>query len=200
MDIRYITIEREYGSAGTEIGQRTAACCGVPCYGREIMEQVAREQQISVDALEEYEETVSGSFLYSLFVMSQSQTADPDLVSWESKLYVAETRQIRLMSKKGPAIFVGHCAAKALEKEPGVLRVYIRGSEDGKQKRIREYYGIPESEVSTVSRKNNRRRANYFHFCTGSRWDDGNNYDLVLNSSTLGIEGCIRVLSSLLKP
>ena len=116
MDIRFIAIEREYGSAGTAIGKETARRCGIACYGREVMEMVAREQQISVETLEDYEETVSGSLLYSLLVMSQSQTGDPDLVSGESKLYVAESRQIRQLSRSGPAIFVGHCAVKALAK------------------------------------------------------------------------------------
>ena len=200
MDIRFAAIEREYGSAGTQIGRETAERCGIRCYGREIMEMVAGEQQISVEALEDYEEKISGSLLYSLFVMSQSQTGDPDLVSGESKLYVAESRQIRRLSKAGPAIFVGHCAAKALEQEPGVLRVFIRGSQEDKERRIRQEYGIPPEQVGAVSRRFNRRRSNYYSFCTGKHWDDFQNYDLVLDSSRLGVEGCVKVLCSLLMP
>ena len=199
MDIRFIAIEREYGSAGTAIGQETARRCGIRCYGREIMEMVAREQQISVEALEAYEETVSGSLLYSLFVMSQSQTGDPDLVSGESKLYVAETRQIRQLIRSGPAIFVGHCAVKALEGKSGVLRVFIHGSEEDKHRRICRDYGIPKAEVAAACRRINKRRSNYYNFCMKKRWDDYQNYDLVLDSSALGIEGCVRVLSSLLQ-
>ena len=117
MKVRYIAIEREYGSGGTKIAQEAARRCGVACYGREVMEQVAEEQQVSVEELEHYEESVSGSLLYSMFVMSQSQTGDPDLLSTEAKLFVAESRVIRKLARTGPAIFVGHCAARSLEQE-----------------------------------------------------------------------------------
>ena len=167
------------------------------CYGREIMEAVAKKEQVSIQALEQCEERCAGSFLYSLFVMSQSQTGDPDLLSGEAKLHVAETRMIREFARRGPAIFVGHCAAQALKEEPGVLRVFVRSSQEEKEHRAVVEYGIPEEEVAAVCRRFNKRRENYYNFCTGSRWKDPENYDLVLDSGTLGIEGCVRVLAAL---
>ncbi len=197
MKIRYITIEREYGSGGTQIAQETARRCGIGCYGREIMEMVAKEQQVSVKTLEKYEENVSGSVLYSLFVMSQSQTGNPDLLSQQAKLYVAETRIIRELAKSGPAVFVGHCASQALKDQPGVLKVFIRGREAEKHHRVTEEYGIDSKDVAATCRQFDRRRANYYNFCTKKRWDDPDNYDLILDSSALGTEGCADVLCAL---
>ena len=197
MRIRYITIEREYGSGGTRIGRLTAEKCGIRCYGPEILREVARINHTSTEFLEDYEERVSGSLLYSMFVMTQAQTGDPDLVSDESKLYVAESRVITRFSKDGPAVFVGHCAGEALRDQPGVLRVFIHGSEEDKLRRIVKDYGIPPEEVAAVCRKMNRRRSNYYHFCTRQRWQDYTGYDLVLNSSTLGLEGCAAALAAL---
>ena len=197
MKIRYIAIEREYGSGGTQIAQLTAQQCGIGCYGREIMEQVADQQEVSVKALEEYEERVTGSLFYSMFVLSQSQTGDPDLVSQEAKLYVAETRVIRQLAKAGPAVFVGHSAAQVLEKDGGVLRVFIHGSETDKHRRAVEEYGIAPDQAEATCRKFNRRRASYYNFCTHKKWSDRNNYDMVLDSSTLGIEGCVRAICAL---
>ncbi len=197
MNIRYITIEREFGSGGTKIAAEAAKKCGIASYGREIMEAVAKEKNVSVKALEEYEESVSGSFIYSMFVMAQSQTGNPDLLSPEAKLYVAESQVIKNLAHQGPGIFVGHCASEALKDMDGVLRVFIRASEEDKAKRAIRDYGIPESQVTAVCRKANRRRANYYSFCTRKKWNDPSNYDIVLDSSRLGIDGCAQVLSAL---
>ena len=197
MKIRYIVIEREYGSGGTEIAALTAEKCKIHCYGPEILRETAAEHNLPVQALEDYEERVSGSLLYSMFVMSQSQTGDPDLLSGEGKLFVAESRMIRRLAGSGPAIFVGHCAAKALEGEKGVLRVFIHAGEKEKYRRITEEYGINPQSVAAQCRKVNRRRANYYHFCTGKHWESRENYDLVLDSSTLGIEGCANALTAI---
>lgn len=197
MRVRYITIEREFGSGGSKIAAETAKQCGIACYGREIMETVAKEQNVSVKALEEYEESVSGSFLYSMFVMSQSQTGNPDLLSPEAKLYVAEARVIKNLAQQGPGIFVGHCASEALKDMDGVLRVFIHASDESKLARAIQDYGIPEKQVSAVCRKANRRRSNYYSFCTQKTWNDLNNYDLVLDSTRLGIEGCAAALAAL---
>ncbi len=197
MKVQYLTIEREFGSGGSKIAEEVAKRCGIPNYGRVIMETVAKEQNVSVKELEEYEESVSGSFLYSMFVMTQSQTGDPDLLSPEAKLYVAETRVIKNLAAQGPGIFVGHCASEALKGMEGVLRVFIRADEEEKEKRIVEDYGIPESQVASACRKFNRRRANYYSFCTRKKWNDLSNYDIVLDSTRLSVEGCAAALSAL---
>ena len=197
MKVRYITIEREFGSGGTRIAAGVSKTCGIPCYGREILETVAKEQNVSVQTLEDYEESVSGSFLYSMFVMTQSQTGDPDLLSPEAKLYVAETRVIRRLADQQPCIFLGHCASEALKEQDGVLRVFVRACEEEKEKRIIQDYGVPEKQVLSVCRKVNRRRANYYSFCTRKKWNDLSNYDVVLDSTKLGIEQCAAALSAL---
>lgn len=197
MNVRYITIEREFGSGGTKIAAEVAKACGIPCYGREVLETVAKEQNVSVQTLEDYEESVSGSFLYSMFVMAQSQTGDPDLLSPEAKLYVAETRVIRNLADQQPCIFLGHCASEALKEKDGVLRVFIRASEEDKEKRIIQDYGVPKKQVPSVCRKVNRRRANYYSFCTRKKWNDLSNYDVVLDTTNLGIEQCATALAAL---
>ncbi len=198
MKVRYLAIERQYGSGGTEIARKLAETTGIPSYGREILEAVAEKEHVPVEVLEQYEERVSGSFLYSMFVMGQSQTGNPDLLMPEAKLYVAETRQIREMAARGPGIFVGHCATHALKEQDGVLRVFIRSSEDSKRQRIVRDYGIDPQKADGVSRRVNRRRANYYAFCTQNKWDDPGNYDLILDSSRLGVEGCVKLLAALL--
>ena len=66
MKCKYITIEREYGSGGTEIARKLSGQTGVPCFGQEILQQVAKENNTTIEKIEKYEENVSNSFLYSI--------------------------------------------------------------------------------------------------------------------------------------
>ena len=95
MNTKYITIEREYGSGGTEIARELSKQCNVPCYGYEILENVSKRLDISVSNLERYEETVSSSFLYSIYMLSQVQEGKTDMVTKEGHIYIAEQEEIR---------------------------------------------------------------------------------------------------------
>ncbi len=197
MKVKYIAIEREYGSAGTEIARLCAEKCGVNFYAREIVEEVSKRVNLPVNDLEKYEQKVSGSILYSMFLMSQSQTGNPDVMSNESKIFVAESQVIKDFAHNGPAIFVGHCATHALRDFDGVLRVFIRASEDSKKQRIVNDYGVSENDVASVCKEYNKKRANYYSFCTQRKWNDYSNYDLVIDSSKLGVHKAADLLASL---
>ena len=198
MKIKYITIEREYGSGGTEIAEKVAGKCGIPCYGAEIMEKAAGNLHISVDEAQRYEEKITSSFLYSMFVMGQVQSGNVNSLPMESRLYVEEHNAICKLAKKGRGVFVGHCASEALKEESGVLRVFIRACSDFKRDRVVFEYGIPEKDADVTCRWFDKKRSTYYTFNTSKKWDDAANYDMVLDSSTLGIDGCVDAISALM--
>ena len=136
MKYQYITIEREFGSGGTRIGELLAKECKMPCYGREILECVARKYDISVEQIEQYEEGVTNSFLYTVFVMSKAQSGDMNMLSDEGKVYLAEQAAIQSLAQNGSAVFMGHCASEALKDRKGVVKVFIHADDAFKQKRI----------------------------------------------------------------
>ena len=197
MKCNYITIEREYGSGGTKIARRLAEECGVACYGPEILEAVSRKNHISVDQIQHLEESVSGSFLYTLFVMSKVQSGDSDMLSGEGKIFVEEQWAIEYFAGQGPAIFLGHCAAQALKNRRGVIKVFIRADAEEKKKRIMADYHIPEQDVESTRKRFDNKRSKYFYANTTRHWNDAKNYDIVLDSTQLGIEGCVAVLKGL---
>ena len=197
MKCNYITIEREYGSGGTKIARKLAEECGIACYGREILEEVSNEYNISTERIEKYEETVTNSFLYSIFIISRAQSGDPDMLANEGHIYVAEQLMIKKLAARGSAIFLGHCASEALKEKNGVIKVFIRASEEEKRKRIKDDYDIPEKDIELVRKRFDKKRANYFYANTATKWDDFTNYDIVLDSTILGIEGCVSVLKGL---
>lgn len=198
MKARYVTIEREYGSGGTKIARRLAEETGVPCYGREILEAVSKKQNISVDEIEKYEENITNSFLYSVYVVSQASMGNGDMLSKEGHLFIAEQAEIQRFAREGKAIFLGHCASVALRDQKNVVRVFIRSSNgEEKKNRILEEYGIQASMAESTRKRFDRKRANYYYANTGRRWNDWNNYDIMLDSGALGIDGCVAVLKGL---
>ena len=200
MKVKYITIEREYGSAGTQIAHRLSEVTGIPCYGKEILDQVSKDNEISVEEIENYEETVSNSFLYSMLVMAKATAGETDMLTQEGHIYVAEQAVIRRFANHGQAVFLGHCASEALKGYDGVLNVFIRCTdENAKMKRIVDEYGIAQEKAESVRRKFDKKRSNYYYANTMKKWDDLRNYDIVLDSGVLGIDGCICVLKSLLE-
>jgi hypothetical protein len=199
MKVRYLAIEREYGSGGTEIASVVSANTGVPCYGKEIVEQAAKALHMSAGEIEKYEETATGSIMYTIYMMAQAHTGSTDMLTKAGEVFVAEQSEIQTLAKQGSAIFLGHCASEALKEEDGVIKVFIRCSdEQEKRERIRKQYGIEDAEVLQAQERFDRKRANYYHANTNAKWKDYNNYDIVLDSKNLGIEGCVAVLEGLL--
>lgn len=199
MGYQYVVIEREYGSGGTEIARKLAQECGISCYGREIMEAVAKRYQVSPDVIERYEESVSNSFLYTIYAISQVQGGRSDMLTGEGQLFLAEQEEIRNFAIVGPAVFLGHCAEEAL-KDFKILKVFIRCSDSEKKTaRIVSDYGIPASNAENIRKRFDNRRAKYYYANTTKKWEDMKNYDMILDSATLGIDGCVAALKGLIE-
>ena len=145
MKYRYITIEREYGSGGTQIGKKLGEVCNVPFYGREILETVAQKSRV--------------------------QSGDANMLPEEGKVFLDEQMEIRRLAQNGPGIFMGHCAAYALKNMKGVAKVFIYcSSEEDIKKRIVEEYGIDPQNVEATRKYYNKKRSAYFRANTGKVW------------------------------
>ena len=196
---KYIAIEREYGSGGRAVARALSEKCGLPAYGREILEKAAEDLHIPVSQLEQYEENTTNSLLYSISMIGKAQSGDPDLLMREGHLFVAEQMAIRKLASRGPAIFLGHCGSEALKDCQHVLRVFIKSDPASRRYRITHEYGIDEHQVDAMIRKYDRRRSGYYTMNTASKWHDPDNYDVILDSGTLGIQGCTAALAALLE-
>lgn len=200
MERKYITIEREYGSGGTRIAEELSAKTGIPCYGREILEKVSEEKNIPIKNIEKYEEKATNSILYSVYLMSQTTAGSSNMLTPEGHIYLAEQEVIQKFARNGSAIFLGHCASEALKEYKGVVKVFIRCSDETvKTRRIVDTYKIPLAETEVVRRKFDKKRSNYYSINTEKKWRDFNEYDVVLDSAGIGIEGCVKVLKGLLE-
>lgn len=197
MIMKYVTIEREYGSGGTQIAAELARRCQIACYGKEILEAVSKKFDVSTDQLQHYEESTTKSALYSLYLLSQIPSGSDNMLTGEGQLYVEEQTAIWNFARLGSAVFIGHCASEALKDYDNVIRVFIYADKNAKQERIRREYGIDVQDIEAVRKRFDKKRANYYLINTSKKWDDFHNYDIVLDSTKFGINGCVNILEGI---
>lgn len=193
MKYSYVVIEREYGSCGTLIGKLLSEKTGMACYGREIPEGVSQKLQIPISDIEKYEESTTNSFLYSIYAFGKMHDESADFLSKENQIFIEEQKLIREYAMQGPAIFIGRCAASALENK-NVLKVYIHADKELRKCHAVEDYGIAKQLADSIVTKYDRRRKNFYSANTGKAWKDWNNYDMVLDSGKLGIGTCVDII------
>lgn len=191
-----ITISRQYGSGGRQIGQKVADALGIPFYDKEIIDLAAKESGLAVDFIRGQEKQLTQSLLFSIVtnVTASGGTFGPNVLSLADQVYLAEANAIRQLADKGPCVIVGRCADGVLKREKPLLRVYVSADLDSRCKRAVGEYGDKEETIKKTVRDRDKQRARYCQHYYDQAWEDADNYDLCLNSDTLGIEGCVKVI------
>ena len=184
-----ITIERTYGSGGSEIGRIVAEKLGVNCYNRQILEMTADRCGFDKEQIESAEETVPTSFLYSLLMTANPSRSMEDNLPLSDKVFIMESKIINeLADKEDSFVLVGRCGSYILE-EKGCFSVFIYAPQEYRIKRAIEKYGIKENKAESFMKKTDKRRETFFNVNTGKNWLDKDIYCLCLNSE-LGDELC----------
>ena len=193
MSSRVITIGREFGSGGRTVGRMLAQQRGIPCYDREIIEEIAEKSGFAQSYIEEKGEYGQPSFLGGLFTnrMYYQGQSNEDII-W---LYQREL--ILDLAQRESCVIVGRCADYILREREDVLRVFVHADLDYRARRIVEVYGQREAAPEQRLREKDRRRAAYYQFYTDMSWGDARNYHISLDTSALGIEMCVELLSDL---
>ncbi len=192
-----VTISREFGSGGREIGKRLADKLNVPFYDKELLEMASKESGIARELFVKNDESYTNSFLYSLVMGSYPISPDGRLnpeLPLNHKIFLAQFETIKKLAEKGPCVIVGRCADYVLKEEPNVIDFFISGNMYDKKKRILERYDIEKPKVEEFIRKTDKRRASYYNYYTDMKWGDARNFDLCINSSKSGIEGAVDLM------
>ena len=197
-----ITIGREYGSGGRQIGQEVAKYFGIKCYDKELLEHAANDSGICKELFEHHDEKPTNSFLYSLvmdtysFGYSSSGFSDMPM---NHKIFLAQFDAIKKLAGEGPCVMVGRCADYALAEYPNVLSVFISGNMDEKIKYISKLYDKTPEKAKDIIIKTDKKRSNYYNYYTSKKWGDARSYDVCLNSSVLGPEGTVDAILEIIK-
>ena len=197
-----ITIGRQFGSGGREIGYMVAEKLGIKLYDKEMLQRAAKDSGICEELFESHDEKPSNSFLYSLvmdtYSMGYSGSTYNDMPI-NHKIFLAQFDAIKKIADEGPCILVGRCADYALEDYPNLLSVFIHADLDARIKRIAKKYDLADSKAKDLIIKTNKKRASYYNYYTDKRWGDADSYDACLDSSVLGMEGTAEAIIKLVE-
>ncbi len=194
-----ITISREFGSGGREIGKKLAEDLGIDFYDKELLEIASKESGITQELFVKHDETYTNSFLYSLVMGNYPVTPDGRInpeMPLNQKIFLAQFDTIRSLAEKGPCVIVGRCADYVLRNQDHVINFFITGNMAHKRRRILERYDIEKNKVEDFIRKTDKRRANYYNYYTDMKWGEAKNYDLCVNSSKTGIDGAVEIMKA----
>ena len=198
-----ITIARQYGSGGREIGEKIAEMLNIPIYDKLLITEVANKGNLNEEVIKKSDESSANSLLYTLAIGSNTLGAAMHFgykMPLSDKLFILQSEVIRGYAAEGSGVFIGRCADYVLRDEPNVLRVFIYGDLDHRQTRVRERHPeLKSSQIIDAINKTDKRRSTYYNFYTGNKWGKFDNYDMAINSSTLGIEGTAELICEFAK-
>ena len=197
-----ITIGRQYGSAGLEIGKILAKELGVQIYDKEMLKRAAKESGMCEELFETHDEKPTSSFLYSLIMdtyslgYASSGYADMPL---NHKVFLAQFDTIKKIANEGPCVLVGRCADYALEERKDVINFFIYADMEQRIRRIARKYDLSDAKAKDMIQKTDKKRASYYNYYTNKEWGDAKGYDLCLNSGKLGVEGTVKAIMEYIK-
>lgn len=196
-----ITIARQFGSGGREIGEALAKALGVKCYDKELISLAAKESGVDPEVFNNVDEKATNSLLYSLSMglYSFGTGFNADRLPVNDKLYLLQHKIIKKLALDGPCVIVGRCADYVLRDCKNVVRLFICADMDYRIKRAVEKKGVKESKAEQVINKTDKSRANYYNFYSGMKWGDPENYDLSVNRTKLTLEQAVGVIQGYLK-
>lgn len=181
-----LTIARQHGSSGKEIGRLVAQKLGIPFYYKEMTALAAQESGLDREFISGINKNAPKA-LYNLYLSTKVVRL----------AVTAQHKIIERIAQNGSCVIVGRAADYVLKDHPQVVRIFIHAPEDYRMTRVEEVYGDTPQEARENIRRSDKARAAYYHHISGLRWGDPKNYDLVLDSSCGVEESCHKILAYL---
>ena len=193
-----ITISREFGSGGREVGEKLAAKLGIKLYDKELLQQAAKDSGFCEEIFENHDEKPTNSFLYSLVMDTYSvsgYSAAPFLdMPLNHKVFLAQFETIKKIAEKESCVIVGRCADYALSDNPNCINVFIHADLDVRIKNVSRNLNITENKARDIINKTDKQRASYYNYYTSKKWGDSKSYNLSLDAGKLGTDNCVEMI------
>lgn len=200
MDQKFIiTIARQFGSGGREIGKALSEKLGIPYYDKELISLAAKESGMDAEVFNNVDERATNSLLYSLsmglYSFGNSFSAMGDLPV-NDRLYILQHKIIKKLAEDGPCVIVGRCADYVLKDRDNCINLFIHANMDYRKKRAIEIHGVDKARAEQIVNKTDKVRANYYSFYSGQKWGLAQNYDLCIDSSKLTTEQAVELVEA----
>ena len=202
-DHTIITIGRQFGSGGHEVGNRLAERLDIPLYDHNLIRMAAKELKVSNEEASRVDETVLGRFLSAYVVGTGDYTA---FMSGEvygtplsDRMYEAQTKIIKKLAAQSPCIFVGRCADYVLGDYTNCINVFIHAYKDDRIRRIMNIYKLSEKQAGEKVKKVDKERKLYYEAHTEREWGSIESHEMLFNVSLMGIDSVVDALEAIYK-
>ncbi len=176
-----ICIGREYGSGGRIISEIISEKLGVSVYGKTILNKIAEEKSMNLDELKKYDEKSRNIFL-SRSVGGYSNSPEDNVAQMQFDF-------LKEKADSGESFVVlGRCASYILRDNPNIIKIFITADMPEKIDHVSKIFQIPLDDAQLLIQKENKKRKSYHNYYSKEKWGDSRHYDIIINSSKLGIE------------
>ena len=171
-----ITIARQCGSGGHEIGKELTSRLGLELYDRKKLEEEAKKLGKLDENKEFFQEKAVNSLLYSIAVSYGA--SNPMEKSFEL---------IRELTQQKSAVIIGRCSGAIYANDPDATTIFLHADKDCRIKRVMKRDGIDEKKAAKLIKEVDEKRASFHKFCTGKEWGDAGQYQLSIDTGKLDI-------------
>ena len=197
-----ITIGRQFGSGGRYVGRLLAEKLGIPFYDKELLSEAAKQSGICEEIFEDHDEKPTRSLLFSLVTGMQHHLGTGSFymdMPLNHRIFLAQFDAIRKLAEEGSCVIVGRCADYVLRENPDAVSIFVKADMPSKIARAVKYYGVEEDKAEDRIRKADKQRASYYNYYATATWGDVENYDLVVDTGVLGVEGAVELIAKFLE-
>lgn len=195
-----ITVGRQYGSGGREIGTMLAKQLGIAYYDDMLLKEAAEESGLCEELFRSFDERPK-SFLYSIAMdpYSFSMNHVTPKGSIEQQVYLATYDTIKKLADKGPCVLIGRCADYALADRDNVLKIFIDAPMEKRIETVAQRENLTPEKARQLILKTDKRRASYYEYYSSQKWGTVESYDFCLDSSVFGIDGTVALIEKLVE-
>ncbi|WP_221410503.1 AAA family ATPase [Apibacter sp. HY039] len=195
MNEKYIiTIGRQLGSGGREIGKKIAEELSISYYDKELIYLASKESGLSKEFFEKADEKASLSFFDNFFNLQYSK----NYLCGET-LFEIQSDIIKRLSEKRSCVFVGRCSDYILRENKQRIDIFITADKEDRIKRTALRKNIDEKEAELLNNKVDKKRKEFYNFYSNRGWGRAGSYHLCINSSVLGINDTAQYISEFIR-
>ena len=190
-----ITISRQFGSNGREIGRKLAEYLDIGYYNKEIMEKIAKDMGVSSDFFNEDNQNEDG--LYSISNRKLRSFGSIAELSVNSQVFESATDLICGIAQRESSVIVGRCADYILKDNPDTISVFCFSDLEERIRFSINEYDVPAKQAKKIVQEKDMKRARFYEFHTNQKWGDAKNYSLLINTSKMSTDEVVETIAAL---
>ena len=196
-----ITIGRQCGSGGHDIGIALSKRLNIPYYDKELLKRAAKESGLCEEVFEKFDEKPTSSLLYSIVMDPYSLGISANGIDMpiNHKVFLAAFDTIKKIANEGSCVMIGRCADYALSDYSNIVNFFLFAPMEDRIKRVTKRMDITPEKAKDFINKTDKQRASYYNYYSTKKWGATTSYNYCLDTSVLGIDGTVELIEHIVE-